>query len=234
MKKVLLSAGLLLLLTGCATANGSTHDDAKAANSSMTNTSISSTAVSSTNTSSTVETTTVTTNDTNDAAASSVRSETTESSQVTTETSSESSEYVQTLWDANKSAQLAEFMASWGKEMDQQYKSYSNQTSVDLYGLPLPQAILNGEWTAAIGEMPVSMEWSEDGTGQADFEIVAVYSDAETEPYLKKHVYLFGFQQGQPKVLITQQNQGNANNYIYFNETANSELKAGFNRIVNG
>ncbi|WP_242617256.1 DUF4767 domain-containing protein, partial [Enterococcus faecium] len=61
-----------------------------------------------------------------------------------------------------------------------------------------------------------------------------VYSDAETEPYLKKHVYLFGFQQNQPKVLVTQQNQGNPDNYLYFNETANNELKNGFNQIVYG
>ena len=77
----------------------------------------------------------------------------------------------------------------------------------------------------AIGGVPVSAEWSESGTGQADYQITAVYSDAETEPYLKKHVYLFGFQQNQPKVLVTQQNQGNPDNYLYFNETANNELK---------
>ncbi|SJX71405.1 hypothetical protein FM130_11835 [Enterococcus faecium] len=118
--------------------------------------------------------------------------------------------------------------------MGQQYKSYTNQMSVDLYGLKVPQAILNGEWKMAIGGVPASAEWSESGTGQADYQITAVYSDAETEPYLKKHVYLFGFQQNQPKVLVTQQNQGNPDNYLYFNETANNELKNGFNQIVYG
>ncbi|MCW8794631.1 DUF4767 domain-containing protein, partial [Enterococcus faecium] len=98
----------------------------------------------------------------------------------------------------------------------------------------IPQVILNGEWKMAIGGVPVSAEWSESGTGQADYQITAVYSDAETEPYLKKHVYLFGFQQNQPKVLVTQQNQGNPDNYLYFNETANNELKNGFNQIVYG
>ncbi len=125
-------------------------------------------------------------------------------------------------------------MATWGQTMGQQYKSYTNQMSVDLYGLKVPQVILNGEWKMAIGGVPVSAEWSESGTGQADYQITAVYSDAETEPYLKKNVYLFGFQQNQPKVLVTQQNQGNPDNYLYFNETANNELKNGFNQIVYG
>ena len=84
-------------------------------------------------------------------------------------------------------------MATWGQTMGQQYKSYTNQMSVDLYGLKVPQAILNGEWKMAIGGVPVSAEWSESGTGQADYQITAVYSDAETEPYLKSTSIYSGF-----------------------------------------
>ncbi|ELA67436.1 hypothetical protein SEO_00252 [Enterococcus faecium EnGen0134] len=86
----------------------------------------------------------------------------------------------------------------------------------------------------AINEAPVTVQWSEDGTGQADFNLVAVYSDVETGEYLGQHVYFFGFQNGQPKVYLTQQNQGNENNYLYFNETQNQQLKQGFIDIVNG
>lgn len=39
---------------------------------------------------------------------------------------------------------------------------------------------------------------------------------------------------GQPHVLVTQQNQGDPNNYLYFIETQNKALKNGFNRIVSG
>ena len=86
----------------------------------------------------------------------------------------------------------------------------------------------------AINEAPVTVQWSEDGTGNAGFNLVAVYSDVETGEYLGQHVYFFGFQNRQPKVYLTQQNQGNENNYLYFNETQNQQLKQGFIDIVNG
>lgn len=149
-------------------------------------------------------------------------------------TESSSEEVKNTLWDSEKSTQLATFVPQWGKTLGQEYKSYNPQNNVSLYGTPLPQAVINGNWKMAINEAPVTVQWSEDGTGQADFNLVAVYSDVETGEYLGQHVYFFGFQNGQPKVYLTQQNQGNENNYLYFNETQNQQLKQGFSDIVNG
>lgn len=222
--------GLAFLLAGCTNGNEprkeSTKETAK-------------TTIATATTTSTESKSTATSIETADISTSSESSKTTETTQTSTSSSSEeasssSSESSETLWNADKATQLEAFMTTWGQTMGQQYKSYTNQMSVDLYGLKVPQAILNGEWKMAIGGVPVSAEWSESGTGQADYQITAVYSDAETEPYLKKHVYLFGFQQNQPKVLVTQQNQGNPDNYLYFNETANNELKNGFDQIVYG
>ncbi|MFW7394196.1 MAG: DUF4767 domain-containing protein, partial [Vagococcus fluvialis] len=87
-------------------------------------------------------------------------------------------------------------------------------------------------WQVAINEQPVEMEWSETGTGEKAYQLVAVYSDAETQPYLGKHLYYFVLEQGKPKVLVTQQNQGNEMNYLYFNETENQALRDGFSNIV--
>lgn len=137
-------------------------------------------------------------------------------------------------WDTNKSSQLSNFVTQWGNTLGQSYKSYSPQNNVSLYGTPLPSAVIDGNWKMAINGVPVTVQWSEDGTGNAGFNLVAVYSDAETEEYLMQHVYFFGFQNGQPKVYLTQQNQGNDKNYIYFNETQNQQLKQGFINIVNG
>ncbi len=160
----------------------------------------------------------------------SVEASTSESS--ITESSSE--EVKNTLWDSEKSTQLATFVPQWGKTLGQEYKSYNLQNNVSLYGTPLPSAVIDGNWKMAINEAPVTVQWSEDGTGHADFNLVAVYSDVETGEYLGQHVYFFGFQNGQPKVYLTQQNQGNENNYMYFNETQNQQLKQGFIDIVNG
>ncbi|MDQ8291787.1 DUF4767 domain-containing protein [Enterococcus faecium] len=160
----------------------------------------------------------------------SVEASTSESS--ITESSSE--EVKNTLWDSEKSTQLATFVTQWGKTLGQEYKSYNPQNNVSLYGTPLPSAVIDGNWKMAINEAPVTVQWSEDGTGHADFNLVAVYSDVETGEYLGQHVYFFGFENGQPKVYLTQQNQGNDKNYMYFNETQNQQLKQGFSDIVNG
>lgn len=158
---------------------------------------------------------------------------TTESSKATSSDTSDS-QIKQELWDTNKASQLETFVTQWGKTLGQEYKSYNLQNNVSLYGTPLPQAVINGDWKMAINEAPVTVQWSEDGTGHADFNLVAVYSDVETGEYLGQHVYFCGFQNGQPKVYLTQQNQGNENNYLYFNETQNQQLKQGFSDIVNG
>lgn len=136
------------------------------------------------------------------------------------------------LWNPEKDAKLNNFMMSWGPTMDQEYKQYNEKTNVDLYGVMLPAAILSNEWTMAVNESPVSVEWSDNGEGNADYQLVAVYSDAETQPYLAQHVYFFVLQKGQPKVLVTQQNQGNEKNYLYFNQSQNQELNNGFNSVI--
>ncbi|RND53153.1 DUF4767 domain-containing protein [Lacticaseibacillus paracasei] len=146
----------------------------------------------------------------------------------------------QPLWSNAKSAKLATFMASWSKTMGQQYESYWQGHSVDMYGLKIPdelgQAGTNqpGSMAMAVGDKAVTWALSTNGKSNAEYTIVAIYSDAAHEPYLGKHVYLFTLHNGQPEVLVTQQNQGNDNNWLYFSETQNQELRLGFAKIVQG
>lgn len=153
--------------------------------------------------------------------------------QASTNTTQASQPVTHVLWDASKSAELATFMQSWGQEMGQQYRSYDDHVQANYYGLQVPQDIFDGKWTTVINQTPVSVEWSENGEGQADFQIVAIYSDIDHATPAGGHLYFFGFQQKQPKVLITQQNQGNQNNYLYFKETANESLKNAFIQLAN-
>lgn len=153
--------------------------------------------------------------------------------QASTNTAQASQPVTHDLWDASKSAELATFMQSWGQEMGQQYRSYDDHVQANYYGLQVPQDIFDGKWTTVINQTPVSVEWSENGEGQADFQIVAIYSDIDHATPAGGHLYFFGFQQKQPKVLITQQNQGNQNNYLYFKETANESLKNAFIQLAN-
>jgi hypothetical protein len=138
------------------------------------------------------------------------------------------------LWNAEKAQQLNSFMQTWGTTMGQIYKEYTPGNNVSLYGLPLPDGILNGTsgWQAVIDGTPIELYWSESGRGTSGYALVSVYSDAESQPYLVQHVYFFTLSNGQPTVLVTSQNQGNEQNYLYFKETENTALKAGFAEIV--
>lgn len=138
------------------------------------------------------------------------------------------------LWNDDKEKKLNDFMNAWGQTMNQTYKQYSPNNNVDLYGLQLPDSVLNNnKWGAVIGNTPIVLNWSKSGEEESGYSLVAVYSDSETQDYLSKHVYFFTINSGVPKVLITSQNQGNPNNYLYFKETGNKELRDGFSNIVN-
>ena len=94
---------------------------------------------------------------------------TTESGKPTSSGTTVSQIKQQELWDTNKSSQLASFVIQWGNTLGQEYKNYTPQNNVSLYGTPLPQAVINGNWKMAINESPVTVQWSEDGKRKCRF-----------------------------------------------------------------
>lgn len=172
---------------------------------------------------------------------SSTTSSTTTNSTSSTDTSSSTATETTTvsnlLWSADKSNQLASLMASWGQTMGQSYQAYGPGNNVNLYGLQLPDGVLNhmNGWQATVANTPISLTWSENGEVPSGYGLVAVYSDAQTQSGQKtRHVYFFTIEGGTPKVLVTSQNQGNPNNYLELRGTDNQELKNGFSQIVTG
>ena len=138
------------------------------------------------------------------------------------------------LWNSEKARKLNQFVIDWGKTMKQNYREYTPEHNVSLYDLQLPKRVLEEDgWQAVVADVPIKIAWSEDGEGDG-YALVAVFSDADTQPYLEKHVYFFTIVSGEPKVLVTSQNQGNEHNYLYFKETDNKELKDGFKDLVRG
>lgn len=136
------------------------------------------------------------------------------------------------LWSQEQSEELDAFVASWGKQMNQTYEAYDDKKSVDLYGINVPQVILDNSWKMVVNDKPVSVEWSTSGIGKTPYQLVAVYSDADYQPNLEKHVYFFVLVDNEPKVFVTQQNQGNPQNYLYFDETQNVDLLQAFRQIA--
>ncbi|GMA55122.1 hypothetical protein GCM10025857_64790 [Alicyclobacillus contaminans] len=164
-------------------------------------------------------------------------SQSTSSSSTSESTTSSTSEAEESLWNDDKAQSLDAFMAEWGETMDQKYEEYSEGNNVDWYGTQIPDTLVgeDKDWTTMLDEDPVEFEWSEDGEATEDnYALVAVYSDADTQEYLEQHLYFFTIHEGEPKVLVSKQNQGNAENNFYFWETDNPQLRDGFADIVNG
>ena len=88
--------------------------------------------------------------------------------------------------------------------MSQTCKQYSSNNNVDLYGLQLPDWILNNNnWQADIGHTSIVLNCSESDEEELVYSLVAVYSDAEAQDYLSKHGYFVTINSRVAKVLIT-------------------------------
>ena len=141
-----------------------------------------------------------------------------------------------TLWNKEKSNKLYQYVKEWEKTLNQNYKEYTIDNKVNYYGLHLPgdtekvgQARLVLE-----GDKLVSMKWSPEGNQKDVYNVVAVYSDIENVVGPASHLYYFTILNGEPIVLVTEQNQGNDKKYLYFKRTANVYLQEGFEKIVKG
>ncbi|MGT2799827.1 DUF4767 domain-containing protein [Streptococcus marmotae] len=145
-------------------------------------------------------------------------------------------------WNAQKAQRLQDYIFGyWGPALGQEYRSYDPMHDVNFYGMLIPSYVLNpslerSQFPSMVpdfaGQTPYLI-WSENGLVEAgQIALVAVYSDIETTRFPASHLYLFTIQQGRPQVWITEQNQGNPEQILYFRETANEELKAFFRELV--
>ena len=141
-----------------------------------------------------------------------------------------------TLWNKEKSNKLYQYVKEWEKTLNQNYKEYTIDNKVNYYGLQLPGDTENiGQARLVLeGDKLVSMKWSPEGNQKDVYNIVAVYSDIENVVGPASHLYYFTILNGEPIVLVTEQNQGNDKKYLYFKRTANVYLQEGFEKIVKG
>lgn len=156
---------------------------------------------------------------------------------VVSSSTSSSQESVPVPWTEDKSVQLKDYILTvWGPAMGQTYKAYTPATLGEFFGVPIPDGVLTA--TAVIvpdlnGQSP-ELFWSMDGLAQSNqLAVVAVYADSEGNTSMVQHLYLFTVTpDGQGQVWITQQNQGNPENKLYFTETKNEELRNFFTQLV--
>lgn len=162
------------------------------------------------------------------------KKETLQSSTKTKTDETKQSDDKKVSWTEKNASDLQQFMSSWGDTMDQEYKEYSKENNVNFYGLAIPSGLLEGQMHPKINNELVEMSWLQANQEEGSYTILTVYSDIETTPSVGGHCYLFTIHQDRPVVLVTMQNQGNAENDIVFKETDNQELKNGFNQIIEG
>lgn len=152
----------------------------------------------------------------------------------------QSSEEDQGLWNQSKSQKLAAYMQTWGNAMGQHYESYGPNHDTNFYGCAFPSQL--DQILLKVDNQTVTMKWSNDGTGNATYNIVGIYCDSANAKPMDAHLYFFTFHDDEPVVLVTQQTNGNImksnanqpDDGLHFKETANKDLKNAFKQIANG
>ena len=141
-----------------------------------------------------------------------------------------------TPWNKEKSNKLYQYVKEWEKTLNQNYKEYTIDNKVNYYGLQLPGDTEKVGKSRLVleGDKLINMKWSPEGNQKDVYNIVAVYSDIENVRGPASHLYYFTILNGEPIVLVTEQNQGNDKKYLYFKRTANVYLQEEFEKIVKG
>lgn len=134
-------------------------------------------------------------------------------------------------WTTAKQTELSTFMAQWQSKMGQQYDGTYDAKTVDHLGFKLAEQIQNGDMDGKIelNGVRANVVWDADGNTPGDYQAVAAASG--TIPgQMYPTTYLFMLDHGQPIVYMTQTSNGDV---LSFNPTANTDLQAGFEKIVN-
>lgn len=125
-------------------------------------------------------------------------------------------------WNSKKAADFDDFFNDWADNMDQDYTRYSGSGSFRGGPVFYPEAFADFD----VDGEPVSIGMSKDGTGDNDYNVVAIYNHGNPEFHI---TYFFTFHNGRPVVLVDQTTNGNR---IEATETENQKLKEGFAKIA--
>ncbi|MFC0277845.1 DUF4767 domain-containing protein [Enterococcus devriesei] len=134
-------------------------------------------------------------------------------------------EDTKTLWTNEQANQLALLMERWGETMGQKYQRYNETDSLNFQNSEITKANLTQEGISLAGQnRDVAVFPPNEKIGKVN--IVGIYSD-------ESRLYLFTFDQGEPKVLVTDSGK-NEQGKLAFTETQNQALKQGYQAVANG
>lgn len=137
------------------------------------------------------------------------------------EASLETVEEMLPLFDFIKRQLLNDFML----ELDQNFESFTPENEGEMLGFTFPIQVLEH---LAINNQKANAYWFENVSSpeEGDYVIVAAFHN-------EMNYYLFGFIDGRPVVLESQQNELGGDQLIHFQVTENKELQDGFQELVN-
>lgn len=146
-----------------------------------------------------------------------------ESSQASS-SSSQSNGY----WNNEKEAKFESFFADWSRGMDQDYTKYTGGQLKTASGSEFPAMFDRFD----VNDQPVSIGLSNNGEGNNDYNVVAMYNYNKPGAPGTMHItYFFAFHNGEPVVLVDQSTNGSR---IKATVTENKKLSDGFAQIANG
>lgn len=130
------------------------------------------------------------------------------------------------LWNASKDEKLSSFIDKWSVTMDQDYDKYDGVNDIETStGTTYPRDLSN----VTVNGQSSSIGWSENGKGDYEYNVVAIYNHDGDVPPLPNHItYFFAYHNDEPVVLVDQSRDGTPD----LTETQNAQLNAGFNRIA--
>ncbi|CAM3245259.1 DUF4767 domain-containing protein [Vagococcus fessus] len=137
-------------------------------------------------------------------------------------------------WTKEKSRQLADLMAKFGSVMGQEYdEAYPSGHEINYYGYHYPNDVAKNNF--GLNGSAINMVTNDRAaTDKNTYQIVGIYSDIDHIGFGGAHLYFFTLKDNQPHVLVTSQNQGNAENLLYFKESENQDLVSNFKSIADG
>ncbi|KRO24674.1 hypothetical protein IV88_GL000804 [Pediococcus argentinicus] len=118
-------------------------------------------------------------------------------------------------------------MKTWGSEMGQDYIKRDMNNNSSSVGFHYPKDLSRND--NFFDEKKLSSEWSPNGTGNKDLEVVAVYEHLDRRMTTSYYIYLFGIQDGKSVIYYINQNQPVEGRH--FLQTKNKDLISGFSKI---
>ncbi|MGQ5709071.1 DUF4767 domain-containing protein [Lactobacillus sp. PSON] len=131
-------------------------------------------------------------------------------------------------WNNTKAQQLASFVTNWSTGINQVYQKYDGTQPLKTnVGTVYPDVLFQRQFL--LNGQNVTLSWSPNLKGQAEYKVVAIYNDNFKEANMH-YTYLFCFHNNKPVILL---DQGGNTNPITLIKTKNSTLQTGFANIAN-